>query len=196
MHVTRYQWPVGQGCFATGTIKLDVSGPKTKTLQYVYDCGARNQTNLRQAIQAYVSEVDNVDALFVSHLDSDHVSGLDDLLSRVIVKTVYIPYFNNAVSLLEILKADSDEALSTSLIEVHLDPASWFGRRGVQRVVRVSNSGDAVPSLRDTALLPDTGESELDSATRLEELPKAKIDKDSKASVGSCLLYTSDAADE
>ena len=73
-----------------------------------------------------------VDALFVSHLDADHVSGMDRLLGSVAVDTVYIPYLDPVAHVLDILEAAGEGAVSASLIEARIDPSSWFGRRGVR----------------------------------------------------------------
>ena len=76
---------------------------------------------------------------------ADHVNGIDRLLGSVSVDTVYIPYVDSVVPMLEILEADAAGALSASLIEAHMDPQSWFGRRGVARIVKVRPSPDAGP---------------------------------------------------
>ena len=66
-----------------------------------------------------------------------HVNGIDRLLGSVTVDTVYIPHVDAVATILDILEADIEGAVSASLIEVRLDPRSWFGRRDVARIVRV-----------------------------------------------------------
>ena len=44
--------------------------------------------------------------------------------------------------ILDLIEAEVEGELSASLIESRIDPESWFGRRGVFRVVRVLASGD------------------------------------------------------
>lgn len=138
MRVVRVQWPVGQGCFATGAI--ETAGG---TIHYVYDCGARSVSNLEPIVAAYARKVAHVDALFISHLDGDHVDGLDTLLSRLDVETVYLPYLTTCQRLMMVAEAEAeDRRLTASLVQAQFDPGTWFGSRGVRRVVFVRNGGD------------------------------------------------------
>ena len=143
MWAKRYQFPIGQGCFHAGVIGL--SDPNLEKIHYVYDCGSKKQSTLQNAIDFYKTQTSLINALFVSHFDIDHVSGLDRLLAAVKVKTVYIPYVDRSVLILDLVKAEMNGALSASLIEASIEPESWFGSRGVQRVVRIRGSGDSPP---------------------------------------------------
>ena len=145
MEVTRTQYPIGQGCFHAGHIRWTSKSSSTSDdVHYIYDCGSSDgSAALHDAIAACRRQTSWIDALFVSHLDSDHVNGIDRLLGSVSVDTVYIPYVDSVGPILEILEADAADALSASLIEAHMDPRSWFGRRGVARIVRVRSSPDA-----------------------------------------------------
>ena len=143
MWVTRYQFPIGQGCFHAGAISLTASA--SETIHYVYDCGSTKQLILQNAIDFYKTQTSLINALFVSHFDVDHISGLDRLLASVKVDTVYVPYVDSLVLILDLTEAEMDGALSASLIEASLEPESWFGRRGVQRVVRIQGLGDSPP---------------------------------------------------
>ena len=141
MHVTRLQYPIGQGCFHAGIIREgDAVYHDDHAFHWVYDCGSDDRKALGEAIDSYKNQVPHVDALFVSHLDNDHVNGLDRLLSVVKVDTVYVPYVNEGV--LELIQAELDGALSVSLIEASMDPGNWFRSRGVRRVVGVEESPD------------------------------------------------------
>ena len=143
MHVTRFQYPIGQGCFHAGSIrKGDAVYHDDQAFHYVYDCGSDDRQALGEAIDSYKNQAPHVDALFVSHLDNDHVNGLDRLLSVVKVDTVYVPHVNEVVLVLELIQAELDGALSVSLIEASMDPGNWFRSRGVRRVVGVEESPD------------------------------------------------------
>jgi hypothetical protein len=139
MRVFRTQWPVGQGCFSSGIIDAEGVEPK----HYVYDCGARNLEHLRPIASCYADGVRKLDALFVSHLDGDHVDGLDTLLATLSPKEVYLPYLDIADQVTVILEAEAAGRLTTSLVEAQLDPVEWFGRRGAETVIFVRNDGDA-----------------------------------------------------
>ncbi len=147
MRVERIQYPVGQGCFHAGHIQAapDESGVAAD-FRYIYDCGSTNLRALAGVVDTYRMKGSSVNALFVSHLDADHVNGLDRLLGVVSVNTVYIPYVDQAVSILDIVEADLEGAVSASLIEAKIAPGSWFGSRGVSTVVRVLPPSDDMQS--------------------------------------------------
>ena len=138
LEVLRSQYPVGQGCFHAGCVKLhDGRSNETPEFNYVYDCGATRQNVVKEAIDFYRIGHRHVDALFVSHLHEDHVSGNDRLLGAVSVGAVYIPYSDDLLPVLDVIEADLEGVLTASYVEAKIDPESWFGRRGVSRVVRV-----------------------------------------------------------
>jgi len=112
------------------------------TLHYVYDCGARSISHLEPIVSDYAKGLPRIDALFVSHLDGDHVDGLDTLLARLDVTTVYLPYLSLAERLLRVMEAEAnDRRLTASFIQASFEPAQWFGSRGVERIVLVRNGG-------------------------------------------------------
>ncbi len=143
MRVTRMQYPIGQGCFHTGSIyETNDICHNERPFRYIYDCGSDNRTALAEAIDNYKNRASPVNALFVSHFDNDHVNGLDQLLNVVEVDTVYIPYVDNVLLVLELIHAELDGTLSVSLIEASIDPVTWFRSRGVRRVIGVRHSPD------------------------------------------------------
>lgn len=76
-------WAVGQGGFSMGTL-YEASTPQRRLYTYVYDCGSNQLTDLRREIESAqlhfdIDEVRKIDTLFISHLDSDHVNGIDML---------------------------------------------------------------------------------------------------------------------
>jgi hypothetical protein len=143
MKVVRRQHPIGQGNFHTASISLKATEqyPTEEKFNYVYDCGSGNSSALNREIGVFVHSNKKVDALFISHLDSDHVSGLDRLIAGIEIDTVYLPYVDDMLTLIELLEEDASVGLTGSLIEAALDPAGFFGRRGVRRVVRVRPGG-------------------------------------------------------
>ena len=146
MQVERIQYPIGQGCFHAGRIQWrDGESGAARDFRYVYDCGSTNLPELEREIKAYRTPPFWVDALFVSHLDSDHVNGLDRLLGGVRVDTVYIPYVDPDKSILDLVEDDLGGGVSASLIEAKIDPGSWFGSRGVSEVVLVLASENDGP---------------------------------------------------
>ena len=143
MYVRRIQYPVGQGCFHSGYISLERTIHEIPhEFRYIYDCGSDNRKALDSATDYFRQDVNNVDALFISHLDRDHVNGLDRLLSLISVNTVFIPYVNDIVSVLDLVGADLENQFSATLVEVSMTPELWFHRRGVSHVVRVRERKD------------------------------------------------------
>ena len=109
MYILRYQHPVGQGCFHTGIIRGNCfRTSSTDDILYVYDCGALDQKVLRSEIDLLSGEYSSINALFLSHLDHDHVSGLDYLLAKIKVQTIYIPYIDNILPILDLLEVEKD----------------------------------------------------------------------------------------
>ena len=141
----RFQFPVGQGCFHAGVVgSLTATSLDHDSFHYVYDCGSRSRAPaLSRAVADYRNFTKNVNALFVSHFDSDHVSGLDQLLKSVNINVAFIPYVGTTGLILDLLDKGLDSSnRSDALIEASVTPAEWFGERGVRQVVRVSASED------------------------------------------------------
>ena len=93
----------GQGSFYGGRI-LDLNTNKVFTI--VYDCGTTNFisgntaslnneiTRFKNFHQFPYSNNNDIDLLFISHLDFDHVSGLKRLLTEFNVKRIILPYIS------------------------------------------------------------------------------------------------------
>ena len=101
-HLTRTIWPVGHGAFYTECFR-NIDGKDT-TFTAVYDCGAyqcghpyvkdldREIQNFVKSIQENDSVQPNVDVVFISHFDKDHVDGFMHLKKAgSAIKTVIIP---------------------------------------------------------------------------------------------------------
>lgn len=90
--------PVGQGLFYTGDIGK---------FKFAYDCGSTSSLHGIKGITmidepALFKSIDNyykksykkhLDFLVISHLDSDHVNGIPELLSKFTTSKVFLPYF-------------------------------------------------------------------------------------------------------
>jgi hypothetical protein len=151
----RTQHPVGQGFFHSGEIRVQEA-----VIRYVYDCGSENDDSLNSAVSDYASQEDGsfkLDILFLSHLDSDHVSGLDRLLIKVPTATVVLPYLSNIDRLIIIAKAIEDDKLTGTLFSFASDPDGWFVERGVEHIIYVEGSNDGndePPQLPPEPVLP------------------------------------------
>lgn len=86
-NVKRQILPVGQGAFYLETLYKD--GQQYKI---VYDCGSATDINiLTTQIQANFNRGEVIHAVFISHLDDDHVNGLEFLLNYCDVKHLFFP---------------------------------------------------------------------------------------------------------
>lgn len=91
-NVKRQILPVGQGAFYLETLYKD--GQQYKI---VYDCGSATDINiLTTQIQANFNHGEVIHAVFISHLDDDHVNGLEFLLNYCDVKHLFFPLITSA----------------------------------------------------------------------------------------------------
>lgn len=134
-----HQQAVGHGGFHTGALGLD-----RPYVRWVYDCGAWRHVGkqaLNRCISDYAEKVSaadrSVDLLFLSHFDVDHVSGVSDLLKKVRVDTVVVPYLEPAAAFAVLAEAVAQERWSSELSRAVLDTIRWLSSFGVRRVVRL-----------------------------------------------------------
>ena len=91
MYITREIHPVGQGAFYTE--KFIVGGKDA--INVVYDCGTIGFKLVDSEIDVTFQEDEVIEAVFISHLDGDHISGLPHLLERCRVKRVFFPLMDS-----------------------------------------------------------------------------------------------------
>jgi hypothetical protein len=151
MEVKMVQHAVGQGGLHCGELTQG-----QKPLRWVYDCGSNQADALKREIGC-VARGGEIDLLFLSHFDSDHVNGVDLLLSQVKVHEVVLPYLNEDM-LVAILARDAARgALTGVMIEAVSDLSGWFGSRGVEVVTFVDGRDDEGGDSPDVPEAPDRG---------------------------------------
>lgn len=179
------QRPVGQGGLCVGALSS-----RHHTLNWVYDCGS-NQSDVLTAEIARVPQT--LDFLFVSHLDDDHVSGLDRLLSGRTVKEAVLPYLTDEVRLLVAADALSRNRFTGALSDFLGDAAGWLRNRGVERMTFVSwpeeGGGEGGPDLPDVST---PGDGPLHA--KWQSSSDSKIPGISHAPPGAALVVVSEAA--
>lgn len=125
------QHAVGHGGFHTGRARVE-GGPE---FNWIFDCGAKKTAVFDAFLKAWTTQNPQpIDWLFVSHFDTDHVSGLDTLMSRAIVRDVMLPYVNERELVVQLLHEISRGHLGRSVFELAADPATFFLARGAERV--------------------------------------------------------------
>lgn len=76
--------PIGQGNFVI---------EKFSDFTAVFDCGSKSDIGLVHGeIDKNFFDKERIDVVFISHLDYDHINGIDYLISKCSVKCIVIPY--------------------------------------------------------------------------------------------------------
>ncbi|MDE3799574.1 MBL fold metallo-hydrolase [Sinorhizobium meliloti] len=162
--VRRSQHAVGHGGFHTGSINIremprtadtEPSERPLASFNYVYDCGSEQNTAFSGELASYRSvSSGRTDILFVSHLHSDHISGIDRLQAMAPATTVVVPYLDLCDRLILVLSDLGAGAVSSSALEYFGDPVGWWQRRGARQIVFLEpGSGDDEPPGRP--VVPD-----------------------------------------
>ena len=136
MQVKMIQHPVGQGGLFSGD--LSCGG---QPLRWLYDCGSNQAAPLQREI-ANVAGDGAIDLLFLSHLDSDHISGIDQLLLNTGVTEVVLPYLNEKDRTLVICRDIEAGNLTSTFLEFAVNPARWLIDRGVNTVTFIDGRDD------------------------------------------------------
>lgn len=91
--VTRTIQPVGQGGFYTEIFEIPNQEGKISTHCVVYDCGSATRAEPIRTIESALFDDDrlDIDILFISHFDDDHVNGLAELSKKHRIKRIVIP---------------------------------------------------------------------------------------------------------
>jgi hypothetical protein len=134
--VTLTQHPVGQGGMASGMLERD-----GQTTRWVYDCGSNQSDALAREVRAMAAG-GTLDLLFLSHLDSDHVSGVDRLMTLTPPKEVILPLLSPLQRLIVVAKDAAEGRLTGDFVRFAEDPAGWLAGRGAGTVTFVDGNGD------------------------------------------------------
>jgi len=133
--------PVGQGAFYT---------EEFDGFTVVYDCGSSSdKENLIHKIEQTFTKGQGIDAVFISHLHTDHVNGLEHLLKYCSVKKLFIPLLGeeDKVMLLIDNEIQGGDPFITNLIE-NSENREILGET---RLVFVPAIGDNFPDLTQEA---------------------------------------------
>lgn len=151
----RYQLPVGQGGFHLGT--LQELGPDEATWRsalagdaleaadfvYAYDCGSDPIAGVVDAVGSVLKRRPSreLDMLFVSHFDRDHICGIPHLLHArkgMRIDTVVMPYLDDLDRIVAFGRC-ADKAASPAIDRFHadlvVDPVETMGRFGPRQII-------------------------------------------------------------
>ena len=160
----RLQYPVGNGFFHAGRVTTDVRN-STDAYTYIYDCGTVGAT-VRDGhptvdLDGCVGDLQDsngwnesrVDALFISHFHSDHVSGVRRILEAFRPRLIVIPYTDIIDRVAAAIAHETDAATADFFVDLILDPveamqrafADLFGDNVTAPAIIVVNSTDNPP---------------------------------------------------
>jgi len=169
------QHAVGHGGFHTG--RAFCEDPNREPFTWVYDCGAKRHARFAEDVIAWVNtQSTHIDWLFVSHFDSDHVSGLDTLMSRLEVRDVMLPYVDEETLAIALAGELGRGRCDRWFVELAADPARWFVSRGASRVTFLNGPGSDSELDGGLEPRPDEGKGwKCKIQGRLSKLPSAEL---------------------
>ena len=147
------QIPVGQGGFLIGQIEDEHS----RIFTYAFDCGSINREHFEQGLK--MCALQKIDILFVSHLDVDHVSGIDALAAQVQIDMVVLPCLDALHLTMIACEAAGNSTLRLSTQSFLTDPFGWLVDRGVKEIIQVQRADDTlnvIPYEPDPEAQPDS----------------------------------------
>ena len=97
INVYRHQYGVGQGNFHIQELAFSGLNGANRTHRFVYDCGGYPQ-KVKWCVEHAAPGPDKlkVDAVYLSHFESDHINGLNTLCANAEVKRIYAPHIDKA----------------------------------------------------------------------------------------------------
>lgn len=126
---------VGQGLFYSSSLSKD-----NVTANIVFDCGSDKIDFINREVTAYKLEVKEIDLLILSHLHYDHVSGLDELLKDMKVKTVILPYLNKYERILLQIENGTKSQWYSSFLN---NPYNWLSENeNITNIVVINGNGE------------------------------------------------------
>lgn len=124
-NIKRIFHPVGQGAFYSEHFE-----DNNYSFNIVYDCGVLKAiTHGEKVVSQAFTKDDEIDILFISHLDYDHISlvkKLKDTVKRI--KRVILPLVVDKYYILSFYKAINNGSKYNDVIKLIDDPHEYFGK--------------------------------------------------------------------
>lgn len=143
--VLRIFHPIGQGSFYSE--HFCIGWKQNCRLNVVYDCGTMSRSKyLKDAIDKMFREGEPIEAVFISHLHKDHISGIPDLIKHCNVKKIYFPLLTKQNKILAKIR----------LIAEGVDSKFCFRFIDSPKKAIESELGDKARDIRLIGVFPDT----------------------------------------
>lgn len=133
------QVAVGQGGLLISEVNASIPGADERLLTFAFDCGSVNREHLERGLETVPSG--NLDLLFISHLDADHVNGIDALTAKLRVGAVVLPCLDGLTLTCLACEGAEEGGIKGSVRSFIADPSQWFFERGVKQVLYVRRDG-------------------------------------------------------
>ena len=140
----------GQGQFYSAKISCN-----NTNINYVIDCGTQTKgynNSLDNEIKTYVNSLkanEKLDYLIISHLHSDHISGVDTLLTKLNekkteVSNVFLPYLSKETRIYLYLKWMNQKGIKQNTLSFIINPIKFLKKYRVKkiRIVHMSDRDD------------------------------------------------------
>jgi len=134
------QVPVGQGGLHSGEVVTLGHGGPDRRFTYMFDCGSVNREHLEQGLQ--LCPDGQLDLLFISHLDADHVNGIDALAAKTQIHAIVLPCLDALQLTVIACEATSDGGLRGSVRSFLKDPTGWCAERGIRKIYQIRRGGN------------------------------------------------------
>lgn len=110
---------------------------------FVYDCGGQNMSLVESAIKKAFNKGDEIEAVFVSHYDADHINGIFFLLKHCRVKRLILPMMTNTIKLILLILQNYKGGLDEFII----DPEEYVRKISQETKIIFVNDDRDYPSV-------------------------------------------------
>lgn len=123
--------PVGQGAFYCEQF---MEAFETERINIVYDCGSSTSVKLvEEQIKNNFEKDEIIHAVFISHLDKDHINGIPFLLKYCNVEKIFFPLLTESnaryIKLYNLIQNNEKESFAFSFVD---NPYEAFDQLGIQ----------------------------------------------------------------
>ena len=158
--------PIGQGAFYT---------EEFNGLKIVYDCGSDNIDLIEKEIRSVFEKAQSIDAVFISHLHSDHVNGLEYLLNYCDVQKLFLPLLQEDVKINSLIQNHIQGSPSPFVIQLIENPEAALANRGNVKLILVEQTNNESQINPESSALSIDEEITSDMLTRNTKMNSSKI---------------------